>query len=287
MKWNRQVRSFLDACRRAAFQRRRSAPMRLGVAVLDWRRRRSARPSLAAFAPTSMKHIVSLDMLGSEVARHYVPARPHVPFAAWRSCAIRAQAAADPPAGRWSSGRDERRLQVDGASRDRLPLPQTCQPADGRRIASERLRSDQPLDASFVARHNFSPRPESVEALQAGLSGDSYGKGSTAEQGEASALMEAIERYCGIFQGDEIRVTRRFTDFAEGEAINPKRFFITATRNIRKAPAVLFRRRRAAPFRSRRGAGMVAGMVAARRAIQICPDRPPVFLSRGRLCERL
>jgi ribosomal protein S12 methylthiotransferase accessory factor len=40
------------------------------------------------------------------------------------------------------------------------------------------------------------------------LIGDSYGKGSTVEQGEASALMQAIERYCGIFQGDEIRMTR-------------------------------------------------------------------------------
>jgi ribosomal protein S12 methylthiotransferase accessory factor len=33
--------------------------------------------------------------------------------------------------------------------------------------------------------------------------------------------MEAIERYSGIFQGDEIRVTRRFTDFAPGDAIPP------------------------------------------------------------------
>jgi ribosomal protein S12 methylthiotransferase accessory factor len=53
------------------------------------------------------------------------------------------------------------------------------------------------------------------------LSGGSFGKGSTAEQGEASALMEAIERYSGIFQGDEIRMTRRFTDFAPGDAILP------------------------------------------------------------------
>jgi ribosomal protein S12 methylthiotransferase accessory factor len=57
--------------------------------------------------------------------------------------------------------------------------------------------------------------------LRSGLSGGSFGKGSTAEQGEASALMEAIERYSGIFQGDEIRMERRFVDFAPGEAIAP------------------------------------------------------------------
>ena len=33
--------------------------------------------------------------------------------------------------------------------------------------------------------------------------------------------MEAIERYCGIFQGDEIRIARSFADFAPGEAIPP------------------------------------------------------------------
>jgi ribosomal protein S12 methylthiotransferase accessory factor len=33
--------------------------------------------------------------------------------------------------------------------------------------------------------------------------------------------MEAIERYSGIYQGDEIRISRRFADFAPGEAIMP------------------------------------------------------------------
>jgi ribosomal protein S12 methylthiotransferase accessory factor len=77
------------------------------------------------------------------------------------------------------------------------------------------------LNTNYLATHNFSSRPETVDELKAGLGGGSYGKGSTAEQGEASALMEAIERYSGIFQGDEIRVSRRFTDFPAGDAILP------------------------------------------------------------------
>ena len=85
----------------------------------------------------------------------------------------------------------------------------------------ERIEADLPMNTNYLATHNFSSHPETVEELKAGLSGGSYGKGSTAEQGEASALMEAIERYSGIFQGDEIRVTRRFTDFAPGDAILP------------------------------------------------------------------
>jgi ribosomal protein S12 methylthiotransferase accessory factor len=85
----------------------------------------------------------------------------------------------------------------------------------------ERIQADLPLNTNFFAQHNFSAPAKSVDQLRSGLQGGSFGKGSTAEQAEASALMEAIERYSGIFQGDEVRITRRFTDFAEGEAILP------------------------------------------------------------------
>ena len=85
----------------------------------------------------------------------------------------------------------------------------------------ERIEVDLPMNTNFYAQHNFSAPAQSVDQLRSGLSGGSFGKGSTAEQGEASALMEAIERYSGIFQGDEIRMKRRFTDFAPGDAILP------------------------------------------------------------------
>jgi ribosomal protein S12 methylthiotransferase accessory factor len=85
----------------------------------------------------------------------------------------------------------------------------------------ERIEADLPMNTNYHATHNFSAPAQNVDELRAGLSGGSFGKGSTAEQAEASALMEAIERYSGIFQGDEIRVKRRFADFAAGEAILP------------------------------------------------------------------
>ncbi len=85
----------------------------------------------------------------------------------------------------------------------------------------ERIEADLPMNTNFYAAHNFSAPAQNVNQLRAGLTGGSFGKGSNAEQAEASALMEAIERYSGIFQGDEIRMTRRFTDFAPGDAILP------------------------------------------------------------------
>ena len=72
------------------------------------------------------------------------------------------------------------------------------------------------------AGSNLGMRSRSLSSLRRSLRSKSAGKGSTREQSEVSALCEAIERYSGCFHGDEIRVRRRFTDFASGEeAIHP------------------------------------------------------------------
>ncbi|MEK4035777.1 TOMM precursor leader peptide-binding protein [Methylocystis sp. IM2] len=223
MKWNRQIRAFLD--RKEA---RCVSASPLGAEILG-----SAGVSLAAaeigkaiasgFRSDLGQHIVSLDMLGSEVARHYVPARPQCPVCG--DATMRDPQRTPVPIRLRAGGRI---VVTSGGYRSMTPAETVARhrkhvsPLTGVVSHLERISSDQPLDASFVARHNFSPSPETVEALQAGLSGDSYGKGNAAEQGEASALMEAIERYSGIFQGDEIRTTRRFVDFPAGEAIHPE-----------------------------------------------------------------
>jgi ribosomal protein S12 methylthiotransferase accessory factor len=99
----------------------------------------------------------------------------------------------------------------------------------------ERIQADLPLNTNYYATHNFSGPSETVHELRAGLSGGSFGKGSTAEQGEASALMEAIERYSGIFQGDEIRAKRRFADFPSGDAIPPNEVLLFSDAQVRQA----------------------------------------------------
>jgi len=101
----------------------------------------------------------------------------------------------------------------------------------------ERIEADLPMNTNYFATHNFSAPAKTVNELRAGLSGGSFGKGSTAEQGEASALMEAIERYSGIFQGDEVRVTRRFTDFPSGEAILPNDVLLFSDAQYRQGQA--------------------------------------------------
>ena len=118
------------------------------------------------------------------------------------------------------------------------------------------------------------------------MSGGSFGKGSTAEQGEASALMEAIERYSGIFQGDEIRVTRRFTDFPPGDAILPNDVLLFSDAQYRRGQAPMVDPDEHADAGAVRSVGrdrMVAGLVAARRTLQISSDQPVVFFLHGRL----
>ena len=159
----------------------------------------------------------------SSAIRHYVPTRPQCPSCGsqeLRDPVVRAPA----PIRLRVGGKD---VMTSGGCRAVPPAETIARfrkhvsPLTGVVSQLERIESKQPLDFSFLARHSFSPRPEAIDAPRVRLIGDSYGKGSTAEQGEASALMKAVECYCGIFQGDEIRTTRSFVDFPTGDAILP------------------------------------------------------------------
>ena len=56
--------------------------------------------------------------------------------------------------------------------------------------------------------------------------------------------MEAIERYSEIYQGNEIRVTRRFTDFAPGEAVLPNDVLLFSDAQYRRGHSHAERARR-------------------------------------------
>jgi oxazoline/thiazoline synthase len=167
-------------------------------------------------------HIVSLDLTGSTIARHYVAARPQCPECGQKKLRDprRAPAPIALAAGAklvMTSGGYRSVSSRATVSRFRKHVS----PLTGVVSRLERVEADLPLNTNYYASHNFSAPAKTVDELRAGLSGGSFGKGSTAEQGEASALMEAIERYSGIFQGDEIRHRQRFKDFAPGDAILP------------------------------------------------------------------
>ncbi len=167
-------------------------------------------------------HIISLDLLGATIIKHYVTARPQCPSCGRKK--LRDPNRAPTPV---KIGAGGKLVMTSGGYRTISPgatvarFRKHVSPLTGVVSRLERIEADLPLNTNYYAAHNFSAPARTVNELRAGLRNGSFGKGSTAEQGEASALMEAIERYSGIFQGDEIRVTRRFTDFPPGNAIFP------------------------------------------------------------------
>ena len=74
----------------------------------------------------------------------------------------------------------------------------------------------------YWAGSNLALKSPNLLSLRNSLRTKSSGKGSTRRQSEASALCEALERYSGVYQGNEIRRRARFADFsAPGEALLP------------------------------------------------------------------
>lgn len=73
-----------------------------------------------------------------------------------------------------------------------------------------RLASGSPLTPIYVTDHSFAQMDTERWFLREGFRKRSGGKGCTSTQALASALCESIERYCGVWQGDEpcLRATR-------------------------------------------------------------------------------
>lgn len=236
MKWNRQVKAFLDRKNARCVSASPFDANLLGHGGIALAAVEIAKAIATGFRTDLHRNLVSLDLMGSTVVRHYVPARPQC-----RSCGgeeLRDPARPPAPIRLRAGGK---LVMTSGGYRSMSPSETVARfrkhvsPLTGVVSRLDRIESEQPLDFSYLAKHNFSPKPESFDALRAGLAGDSFGKGAAAEQGEASALMEGIERYCGIFQGDEIRTTRRFVDFHSEDAIAPNDILLFSDRQYEVA----------------------------------------------------
>ena len=223
MKRNREVRALLDREQARCIAVSPLARRTLGQSAIQLAAVEIAKAIAADFRTQLRDHIISLDLLGSTTVKHYVAHRPQCPSCGRKR--LRNPRRAPVPVELGAGGKlvttsGGYRTVSPGATVARFRKHVSALTGVVSRL--ERIEADLPLNTNFYATHNFSAPARTVNELRAGLSGGgSFGKGSTAEQGEASALMEAIERYSGIFQGDEIRVTRRFTDFPPGDAIPP------------------------------------------------------------------
>jgi ribosomal protein S12 methylthiotransferase accessory factor len=219
---NREIKAMLDRGEARQLTVSPLARHTLGQSAIQLAAVELAKAFASDFRTDLSNNVVSLDLLGSSIMRHHVAWRPQCP-----ACGRKKSRDPRRPPVPIALAVGGRPVMTSGGYRTISSRATVARfrkhvsPLTGVVSRLERIEADLPLNTNYIARHNFSAPAKSMYELRAGLSGCSFGKGSTAEQGEASALMEAIERYSGIFQGDEIRTTRRFTDFPSGDAIPP------------------------------------------------------------------
>jgi oxazoline/thiazoline synthase len=236
---NREIKGFLE---RGSAQPVAVSPLvrnTFGQNAIQFGAVEIAKAVASGFRTDLNHHIASFDLLGASVAKHYVARRPQCPTCGSKK--LQNPRRAPQPI---ENGPSAKLVMTSGGYRS---VPSRTTVAHFRKHVSpltgvvkrlEPIEADLPMNTNFFAQHNFSAPAMSVDQLRSGLTGGSFGKGSTSEQAEASALMEAIERYSGIFQGDEIRMKRRFTDFAPGDAIlaNDVQLFSEAQFEARHEP---------------------------------------------------
>jgi bacteriocin biosynthesis cyclodehydratase domain-containing protein len=234
---NREVKGFLDRGPARAVVVSPLARDTLGQGAIQFAALEVAKAIATGFRTELNDHIISQDLLGASIVKHYVAARPQCPTCGRKK--LRDPRRAPVPI---ELGTGAKLVMTSGGYRTVSSRATVARfrkhvsPLTGVVTRLERIEADLPLNTNFYAAHNFSAPAQSVNELRAGLTGGSFGKGSTAEQAEASALMEAIERYSGIFQSDEIRLTRRFTDFAPGDAIPPNDVLLFSDTQSRPEP---------------------------------------------------
>ena len=235
MKRNREIKALLDRRQARCLVASPLARHPLGQSGIQLAAVEIAKAIATDFRTDLNDHIVSLDLLGATIVKHYVATRPQCPSCGHKK--LRSPRRAPAPIALGAGGKV---VMTSGGYRSVSAAATVARfrrhvsPLTGVVSRLERIQADLPLNTNFRATHNFSGPSESINELRAGLSAGSFGKGSTAEQGEASALMEAIERYSGIFQGDEIRAKRRFADFAADEAVPPNKVLLFSDAQLRR-----------------------------------------------------
>lgn len=238
MRRNREVRGMLKRSEARLLTVSPLAQQTVGQSGIQLAAVEIAKAIATGFRTELSNHIVSLDLTGSAVVKHFVAARPQC--SACGSEDLRNPGRAPIPIELKRGGRP---IMTSGGYRTMSSWATVARyrkhvsPLTGVISRLERIETDLPLNTSYYAKHNFSAPARTVHELRGALEGSSFGKGSTAEQGEASALMEAIERYSGVFQGDEIRIAKRLKDFQAGEAIPPNDVLLFSEAQYRRGLA--------------------------------------------------
>ena len=239
MQGNNEVENYLRNAEGAGVVPRVTVPP-FADAVLGLAATEIARWVVLGEAAALHEHALSLSLYDLAGERHPVMRRPQC--AACGEEALRRPDRAPAPVALGSSPKPVRN---SGGLRS-VPPGETVRryrhlvsPVSG--VVTQLMRTTDPGDSwlhVYWAGSNLALKADSLRLLRNSLRTKSSGKGSTPEQAEASALCEAVERYSGVYHGDEIRRRARFDDFAEGEAIHPNDVMLYSDRQYERAEEI-------------------------------------------------
>ena len=166
-------------------------------------------------------NLVTYDALAFRIDSHVLSKRPQCP-----SCGV----VPNELNGKFSPivlGRRKKTFTADGGHRCFTPeetlraYQHHISPITGVVRSMEKVSSrSSSLVHTYAARHHFAATSDDLALLRRNIMGRSAGKGKTDAQARASAFCEAIERYSGVFQGDEIRHTSSYQQLND-RAIHP------------------------------------------------------------------
>ncbi len=83
---------------------------------------------------------------------------------------------------------------------------------------------------SYVAGHNFAAPADNLNLLRRNVRGQSGGKGRTDVQARVSGVCEAIERYSGVWRGDEPSTRLAYDDLGPDRAVHPHELMLFSER---------------------------------------------------------
>jgi bacteriocin biosynthesis cyclodehydratase domain-containing protein len=245
MKRNREIKALLD---RGSARRIVTSPLAQGMfgrSAIQLAAVEIAKAIATGFRTDLHDHIISLDLMGLAIAKHYVAPRPQCAACGREElrnpgrAAIPLELRADGKLVMTSGG-----YRAVSSSATVARFRKHVSPLTGVVSRLDRIEADLPMNTNYRAVPNFSGPAETVDELRAGLSGGSFGKGSTSEQGEASALMEAIERYSGDFSGRRDQGERTVHRLPTGRCHSSERCLAIQRRTIPAKRSVLLWRQR-------------------------------------------
>ena len=164
--------------------------------------------------------IVTYDTLSLAIQNHVLVKRPQCPHCGY----LKPQRDNPLPV---ILGSRQKRFTSDGGHRCLTPeetlkrYQHHISPLSGVVRSLEKLPYDgNGLAHIYTAKHHWACMFDDLDNLQKNMGGRSSGKGRTDAQGKASGFCEAIERYSGIFQGNEVRIESSYHNLGD-RAIHP------------------------------------------------------------------